>query len=399
MIMTKKGLFTFAVSALICSLLCASLLTAPGIAAAAETEIRFEFEDLTMVKSDLDNNGSGDINDNIAGVKVRSCMFHRPYNEITYQFTLEKAGIYEAALSYVADKNTPILQITIDETAMGMPFDTYKPAGTSWEQKEEALGKIALSAGTHTVTIQTLGKNPDSEYFLTYLDYLKLVKTGDYQEPKTVIYEAEADGNANIDLGGAAWIDNLTNSGDGWTVATFNISESNSVKLKFDVAQSGIYVLEVSAVADHDLGSFCVKLDGTPVGDVFNCTREGGWKQFSRNLIKTELKAGDHELEFYAKDTGATEQKVYLDYLKLYNMDIYGEKAEEEPVPTTTPGETEPPVATGDAGTVLPYIVVCAVLLAAAAIVMRSRRNGGSRYLASVCGAFKSGHQRQAGRR
>ena len=82
---------------------------------------------------------------------------------VTWQFDVDKAGSYDMTLVMPNSYWYGIYQASVDGTKLGSPYDGYVAAPNVTQGNENHLGKIALSAGRHTLTMTCTGTSaPES---------------------------------------------------------------------------------------------------------------------------------------------------------------------------------------------------------------------------------------------
>lgn len=90
----------------------------------------------------------------------------------TLELPVEKAGAYTLYAYFTKAGDYGIVQVKLDGKPVGQPFDGYNNGVGRSERIN--LGPVDLTAGTHEITFEVIGKNPSSVSYMVGVDALLL---------------------------------------------------------------------------------------------------------------------------------------------------------------------------------------------------------------------------------
>ncbi len=85
----------------------------------------------------------------------------RTGDSMTFTLSVEATGLYELLADFVLFPRYGIVQVSVDGTPAGAPFDAYAPEVDV--SGPISIGEVLLTAGPHEVGLTVTGKNPRSE--------------------------------------------------------------------------------------------------------------------------------------------------------------------------------------------------------------------------------------------
>lgn len=100
------------------------------------------------------------------------------YNNIN----VAEAGTYNIKVGIKKSTSRAITQLSIDGVNQGLPFDQYA-SGDGYHEID--LGPQTLSGGMHSFRFTVTGKNPSSSGYMSGIDYIKLMGTGNFNTMTT----------------------------------------------------------------------------------------------------------------------------------------------------------------------------------------------------------------------
>lgn len=101
----------------------------------------------------------------------------KPGDKLALEFPVAEAGEYELTLVLTMARDYGVVQLRLDDAALGKPLDLYNPDVITTGQMK--FGKHKLAAGPHRLTLEIVGANPAAvKQFMVGVDYLQLLAAG-----------------------------------------------------------------------------------------------------------------------------------------------------------------------------------------------------------------------------
>jgi len=98
-------------------------------------------------------------------------------DQVTVALTVPTTGSYDMSAVQTKARDYGINTLAVDGRVVGSPFDAYNSPNVTVSAPID-YGRMPLTAGRHTLTINVTGKNPSSVGFSAGLDYLTLKLVG-----------------------------------------------------------------------------------------------------------------------------------------------------------------------------------------------------------------------------
>ncbi|MCT2584535.1 family 43 glycosylhydrolase [Actinophytocola gossypii] len=124
----------------------------------------------------------------------------RAGDRATLTLTVPESAEYDVIATMTGAPDYGILRLSLDGVPVGQPFDGYR---TSVTKVQVALGWVPLSAGTHELTIEVVGRSGRSTGYFAGLDLLSLNPIGGMPD---VRIEPYATTGASVSAGGFTWV-------------------------------------------------------------------------------------------------------------------------------------------------------------------------------------------------
>ncbi len=275
----------------------------------------------------------------------------------TYRFTVAEDGIYNFGIYFRAHETGRLQEIEIDGNVLGKLDMAFKTGGTKETKYVTDTGlettgtvqEVALTAGTHTLTVTAIGlganvaadhRMPVYAYLLRYVGAISEEATTTYVYGKNVSFQGAwndtkpdaadnsgASGNGGLGTGTGAYGSSLsiTDAAPAWYSYAFDLAEDGYYtftlnKFRWQVPASGGKNMEIS-------------MDGTVIGYV------DGSYSWSANSVTLEtqpatsngrsdgtvtpfaLEAGSHVITFTAVDNGQAGWRYYWEGFTLNPVD------------------------------------------------------------------------------
>lgn len=99
----------------------------------------------------------------------------KPRARLDLEFTVPGGGLFDIEACFTTARDYAIINVLLDDQALGEPLDLFDhpDVGTTGAIR---LGQRPLKAGTHKLTLETIGTNESSvKNYMVGLDYLRLV--------------------------------------------------------------------------------------------------------------------------------------------------------------------------------------------------------------------------------
>ncbi|MEJ7651083.1 MAG: DUF2961 domain-containing protein [Nakamurella sp.] len=107
----------------------------------------------------------------------------------TVKFSVPSAGTYAAVMTQTRAADFGIVQVAVDGVDAGAPADNYAATGVS--TIDRGLGALTLTAGEHTITLTSVGRNASAVSYLIGFDVLTLTRQ-DVSEANITSYSSTA---------------------------------------------------------------------------------------------------------------------------------------------------------------------------------------------------------------
>ena len=226
---------------------------------------------------------------------------------VQYTFTAPAAATYQINIGYKADPSRGILAASVDSTALGASLDQ----STSYAgYPDVGLGSLALSAGTHTLTLTVQGKSSTSTGYTAALDYLRLT-------PLTPI---EAESLTPTLSPGDTYSTNSDSAASGGKLSIYNLNAiGDYVDLSINVPEPGLYEVLSTLKTFTSRGIYQLSIDGVPLGaPVDGYSSRAAYATFSQG-ITTIATAGMHDFRMtvVGQNPSSTGETIGLDCLTL----------------------------------------------------------------------------------
>lgn len=239
---------------------------------------------------------------------------------ISFRIFVSEAGLYSMDVGFTMAADFGRFQVSVDGEAVSAAIDGYMP-GTVWHN-ERTVYNLDLTAGDHTVTITSLGKNASAVGNLIGIDYLEL----NTQTAVGAFYDGTADlagvmtdyaGNAPYwqDLGWVAtevWQRNghlMYNSG----------AQTGELSFAIQLPADGVYDITTGFTRAGDFGQFELWIDGRKISDVHDGFNASGVAHASQVTQGVSLTAGAHTLtlKVVGKNDSASGYLMGIDYVSF----------------------------------------------------------------------------------
>ncbi len=97
-----------------------------------------------------------------------------PNGQVSFDVNIQEDGSYTLEMSFVKAFDFPIVTVYLDGQQVGDPVDLYH--GGLKATGNIDFGTMDLTAGTHTITVKTLSKNPASAGYVFSIDHVDIIR-------------------------------------------------------------------------------------------------------------------------------------------------------------------------------------------------------------------------------
>jgi hypothetical protein len=105
----------------------------------------------------------------------------RPGDSMTFTLAVDATGAYELLADFVLFPRYGIVQVSVDGTPAGTPFDAYAPEFDV--SGPVSIGEVLLTAGRHELALTVTGRNPRAEGYLVSVRTFRLRRVPEEDRP------------------------------------------------------------------------------------------------------------------------------------------------------------------------------------------------------------------------